>query len=369
MTKSGSIKVRFQGKIGQFNLDAAFEVPARGVTAIFGPSGCGKTSVLRGIAGLHHFKNGYCSINEDVWQDATHFRPGHKRPLGYVFQEASLFPHLSVRKNLTYGVTEARCSPQIRFDEIIDLLALDSLLERSTTKLSGGECQRVAIGRALLSQPKILLMDEPLSALDALTKNEILPYLERLHLSLNIPVVYVSHDTTEIERLADELVLMDRGNVLAFGPISQLQSNPNLPLVNAREAAVSLDATVESYDSEDRMAVLSVSGAQFLVPSNGTALGERHRLRILAGDVSLARERPNQSTIVNIVRARILSAQERGDNQITVILGLGEEGNGEKLISRVTRRSWRLLNLEPGLTVYAQVKGVALERRSHLENL
>ena len=366
MTRANLISVRFRGKVGAFELDAGFNVPARGVTAIFGPSGCGKTSILRAIAGLQRFSEGYCSINGDIWQDGTRFYPVHRRPLGYVFQEASLFPHLSVRGNLTYGEPKDSRSGDIPFADVISLLGLESLLERSPQNLSGGERQRVAIGRALLSQPKILLMDEPLSALDRLTKDEILPYLERLHLNLNIPVIYVSHDMAEIERLADHLVLMERGRVLAYGPLRDLQSDPSLPLMVGRDAAVSLDATVESFDAQDRMAILSVEGASFLVPSQTIELGVQQRLRIHAGDVSLARERPTQSTIVNILQARILSAQETGDHQVTAVLGLGPDGDGARLLSRVTRRSWRLLDLAPGLDVYAQVKGVALERQHRI---
>ena len=207
------IKAGFRGSIGSFSLDAAFETPARGVTALFGPSGCGKTTVLRCIAGLNRLRQGFCAIDGEIWQDASSFAPTHRRPIGYVFQEASLFPHLSVRRNLLYGAGGPRRAGQsdaIRFDEVVDLLGLGALLDRAPRHLSGGERQRVAIGRALLSRPKLMLMDEPLSALDRQAKDEILPFLERLHASLSLPVIYVAHDMDEIERLADHLVLMDR---------------------------------------------------------------------------------------------------------------------------------------------------------------
>lgn len=358
-----NLHARFHTTLGRFALDVAFEVPARGVTALFGPSGCGKTSVLRAIAGLNRIANGYFAIDGDVWQDATRFRPVHQRPIGYVFQEASLFPHLSVSGNLLYGAPKRLDAPAIGFDEVVDLLGLGKLLDRSPHHLSGGERQRVAIGRALLSQPKLLLMDEPLSGLDKLTKDEILPFLERLHETLSLPVLYVSHDMGEIERLADHLVLMDSGRVLATGPISQLQSDPALPLASSRDAAVSLDASVEAHEPSDGMTTLVVPGGRFLVPSAGALVGERRRLRILAADVSLARDAPNQSTILNILRARIISAQETGDHQMTAVLGLGEDGLGAHLLTRVTRRSWNNLGLAPGVSVYAQVKGVALVPR------
>lgn len=348
------IEVRFKGGLGGFSLDAAFEVPSRGVTGLFGPSGSGKTSVLRAIAGLQRLE-GYCAVGGDIWQDGKHFRPTHKRPVGYVFQEASLFPHLSVKGNLLYGFTRSA----VGFDETVELLGLSRLLDRAPANLSGGERQRVAIGRALLSDPKLLLMDEPLSALDRQTKDEILPFLERLHASLALPVLYVSHDISEVERLADHLVLMRAGRVIASGPLGQLQSDPTLPLALSRDAAVSLDAVVEGYDAPYGLASLRVDGGLFLAPSPPVAVGAARRLRIFAGDVSLVRERPSQTTIVNILPVRILSATESGPHEITAVLGLGD-GSGACLLTRVTRRSWDLLELAEGIDLYAQVKGAAL---------
>jgi len=348
------IEVRFKGVLGGFTLDAAFEVPSRGVTGLFGPSGSGKTSVLRAIAGLQRLE-GYCAVAGDVWQDGRSFRPTHKRPVGYVFQEASLFPHLSVKGNLLYGFTRSA----VGFDETVELLGLSRLLERAPANLSGGERQRVAIGRALLSDPKLLLMDEPLSALDRQTKDEILPFLERLHASLALPVLYVSHDIAEVERLADHLVLMQAGRVIASGPLGQLQSDPTLPLALSRDAAVSLGAVVEAYDPAYGLASLRVDGGLFLAPSPPVAIGSARRLRIFAGDVSLVRERPSQTTIVNILAVRILSATESGQHEITAVLGLGD-GSGARLLTRVTRRSWDLLELAEGIELYAQVKGAAL---------
>lgn len=364
MMDVGTIDVHFRGLVGRFSLNAAFVVPARGVTALFGPSGCGKTSVLRCMAGLVRLPDGHCTINGDVWQDGSRFRPVHHRPLGYVFQDASLFPHLSVMGNLRYGEPAIWPSDAIHFEEVIDLLGLEPLLDRSPRNLSGGERQRVAMGRALLSQPKILLMDEPLSALDRLTKDEILPFLERLHERLAVPVIYVSHDMAEIERLADHLVLMRDGHVMAVGPLGRLQSDPTLPLARAGDAAVILDAVVDAYDAADGIATLKVFGGAFLVPSAPVPHGAHQRLRIAAGDVSLARDLPNQSTIVNILPARILDVQDTHQHQVTALLGLGVSGEGAHLLSRITRRSWHLLGLEPGLDVFAQVKGVSLVRRS-----
>lgn len=363
MTEPGTIEVAFRGTLGSFILDTAFTVPARGITALFGPSGCGKTTVLRCIAGLQRMADGFCAINGTVWQDRTTFRPAHRRPIGYVFQEASLFPHLSVRRNLLYatrGRVPAAGSDRIGFDEVIDLLGLAPLLDRSPRHLSGGERQRVAVGRALLSQPELLLMDEPLSALDRLTKDEILPFLERLHDSLSLPVIYVSHDMAEVERLADHLVLMQAGRATTSGPLAALQSDPALPLARARDAAVSLDARVEAYEEAYGLATCAVDGGQFLVPAPPVAPGEHRRLRVFAGDVSLAREPHRQSTIINILPARILKAAPLGEHEVVAVLGLGAEGQGVHLLSRTTRKSWDTLALAEGMSVFAQIKAVAL---------
>lgn len=219
------INAAFRGSLGNFTLDVELSLPATGVTAIFGPSGCGKTSVARCIAGLQRMADGFCAVGEDIWQDSSSFRPVHRRPIGYVFQEASLFPHLSVRRNLLFGAPNTSRA-QIAFGEVVELLGLAALLDRSPSRLSGGERQRVAIGRALLSQPKLLLMDEPLAALDRTTKDEILPFLERLHDRLSLPVLYISHDMSEIERFADHLLLMEQGRVVGSGPLHSLHPIP-----------------------------------------------------------------------------------------------------------------------------------------------
>jgi len=355
---SETIRVAFRGRLGKFALDAAFTTPAVGITGLFGPSGCGKTTILRCIAGLLRL-DGTCAIGADRWQDETRFLPTHRRSIGYVFQEASLFPHLSVKRNLLYGVDGA-VENGITFDAVTALLGIAPLLDRAPRHLSGGERQRVAIGRALLSQPKLLLMDEPLSALDRETKSEILPFLERLHDTLKLPIVYVSHDMSEIERLADHLVLMQEGRVIAAGPLRTLQSDPGLPLAASREAAVTLDGIAQSYDASDGLLTLAVDGQAFLVPTAAVALGRSQRLRVAAGDVSLARERSSASTILNIVPVKILSATPLGAHEMLAVLGLGPQGTGAKLLARVTQRSWQRLELREGLEVYAQIKSVAL---------
>ena len=361
--KPGHIQAGFDGMVGNFRLDAHFEAPATGVTAIFGPSGCGKTTVARCLAGLQYLPGSFCAIDGEVWQNHSTFRKAHQRPVGYVFQEASLFPHLSVRSNLVYGAPRgapASADGGIAFDEVIELLSLTGLLDRSPQNLSGGERQRVAIGRALLSQPKLLLMDEPLSALDRLTKNEILPFLERLHGRLSLPVIYISHDMAEIERLADHLILMRHGNVIGAGPLHVLQSDPALPLASTREAAVSLDGEVEAYDESYGLLTLRVDGGRLRVPAPPVAIGKRQRLRIAASDVSLARTAPQASSILNVMPARIASRSWLGDGEVIVVLALRSDGGGTQLLARITRQSWDMLGLAEQMSVFAQVKGVSL---------
>jgi molybdate transport system ATP-binding protein len=358
-----AIRAEFRGAIGKFALDAGFTAPGRGVTALFGPSGCGKTTVLRCLAGLLHV-DGVCEIDGEVWQDQTGvFLPTYKRPLGYVFQEASLFQHLSVRRNLLFDAPRkdgGRAKEAIAFDEVVELLGVQRLLDRSPRNLSGGERQRVAIGRALLSQPKLLLMDEPLSALDRATKNEILPFLERLRDRLNLPVVYITHDIAEVERLADQLVLMEKGRVIGFGPLEELQSDPSLPLAVAREAAVSFDGVVQASDQAYGLVTVKVRGGSLTAPASPAPVGERRRIRVIAGDVSLTREAPGPSSILNVLPARIVSMKPVDANEIVAVVALGADGTGARMLSRLTRKSWEELGLAEGVSVYAQVKAVAL---------
>lgn len=356
------IAVAFRGSVGAFHLDAAFTVPAAGMTAIFGPSGCGKTTVVRCIAGLQRLP-GQCLVNGEIWQDASTFRPTHLRPIGYVFQEASLFPHLDVRRNLRFGVPRTPRDAGrevIGFDEVVALLGLDALLDRAPHHLSGGERQRVAIGRALLSQPRLLLMDEPLSALDQVARAEILPFLEKLHARLALPSFYISHDMAEIEQLADHLVLMNAGKVIATGPLHDLQSDPDLPLARTRDAAVSFDAIVEAYDATDAVLTLRVDGSRIMVPAQPRTVGAHQRLRIAASDVSLARTAPAGSSILNILPARIVSSSPAGLGERLVVVALGAAGEGPRLLSRITQRSWTSLALTDGTAIFAQVKGVSL---------
>lgn len=365
MTRDGTISIALKGHVGAFAIDVGFEAPANGIIALFGASGCGKTTILRCIAGLQKLP-GTIAIGSEIWQDTASgtVLPAHARQVGYVFQEASLFPHLSVRDNLLFGARRVKtpidpASPS--FDDVVDLLGIATLLNRASTTLSGGERQRVAVGRAILSRPRVLLMDEPLSALDRMTKNEILPYFEMLHERLRIPIVYVSHDMTEIERLADTLVLMKQGRVQASGPLRDLQTDPSLPLLTSTEATVVLDGAVRRTDQEFALTELAVAGGTLIVPGLHGGIGDKRRLRIAASDVSLARTRPTDSTIVNCLPVRIVAIEvEPAHPQATAILALGANGAGARIVARMTRKSLVGLGLEPGQTVFAQIKGVAL---------
>jgi molybdate transport system ATP-binding protein len=353
---------RFRGRLGAFALDAAFQAPMQGVSAIFGPSGCGKTTLLRCVAGLQRLE-GHLAIGGEVWQDGAAFRAPHERAVGYVFQEASLFPHLSVRRNLLYGHRRAvrrGAAAATRFDDVVALLGMHDLLDRAPLRLSGGERQRVAIGRALLSQPRLLLMDEPLAGLDRLSKDEILPYLEALHAALAIPVLYVSHDIAEVERLADHLVLMQAGQVVACGSLPDLQADPRLPIARLPEASVALPATVTRYDAEYGLTTLALEGGTIVVPGPCGAPGTMQRVRVRASDVSLATERPSPSTILNVLPARVTAAERQDAAQVNVVLRLGAAGDGARILARVTRKSWEALGTGPGDLVHAQVKSVAL---------
>jgi len=355
-----NITVRFKGAIGSFPLDVDFTAPARGVTALFGQSGCGKSSVLRCIAGLQHVENGFLQINDIVWQDATNFVPAYGRSVGYVFQEASLFPHMNVHKNLEFGLKRSAVKTNgAKFVDVVDLLGLENLLNRTSQRLSGGERQRVAIGRALLSQPSILLMDEPMAALDQMSKDEIIPYLERLHGHLDIPMIYVSHDMNEVQRLADTMVYLEDGMVRATGPIENVLTDTSLPITHAREASVVVNVSVTSFSREDGLTKLDVGGAELLVPGHVGDVGKNIRIRIAANDVSLALQEPSQTTILNVLPVVVMDVSAINDTQVNVLCGIGGEG-GAQILARITKRSQDTFNFSTSQHIFAQVKGVSM---------
>lgn len=345
--------------LGGFSLDIDLQLPGRGVTAIFGPSGSGKTTFLRCIAGLERSRNGYLSVNGEVWQDDRKnvFVPVYRRPLGYVFQEASLFSHLSVQGNLAYGLKRVAASQRrLSLEQAIAFLGIESLLPRWPETLSGGERQRVAIARALVTSPRLLLMDEPLASLDGPRKAEILPYLEHLHASLDIPVLYVSHAPDEVARLADHLVLLDAGRVMAAGPARELMTRLDLPMAHGDSAAAIIDASVTHIETAYYLCHAEFTGGRISLINPGLAPGQRVRVRIQARDVSVALERPNSSSVQNIFEVTVASVSPDTPGQVMLALDAG----GSILLARITRKSAETLRLLPGSKVFAQVKGVAV---------
>lgn len=354
------IKARLQLERPGFTLDVDLQLPGRGVTALFGPSGCGKTTCLRAIAGLTRAHPGHVVVNGEVWQDDDQklWRAPHERALGYVFQEASLFDHLDVRRNIDYGLQ--RTPPtrrKVALEQAVELLGIGHLMDRKPDALSGGERQRVAMARALATSPRLLLMDEPLAALDAHRKAEILPYLERLHHTLDIPMLYVSHAIDEVARLAEHLVLMEDGRVRAHGPTHELIARLDLPLAQGDTAATVVDGTVLQHDAHDHIATVGFSGGQLLMVIPQARIEGAHiRLRVQARDVSLTLAVPSATSILNILPAVVVAIQEDSPGQLMVALDAGST----RLLARITQRSAGALALAPGKAVFAQIKGIAI---------
>lgn len=352
------ITVELQLAKGSFLLDARFSVPERGVTGIFGHSGSGKTSLLRALAGLEPEAVGVVSHGEDCWQNHNYSVPVEQRQVGMVFQEPSLFPHLSVEENLLYGRKRTKnISHPIDPEDVYELLDLHSLLPRDTRNLSGGERQRVAIGRTLLASPVMLLLDEPLTALDHHARRQLMSFLENMFQQLEIPVFYVSHSSEEIARLADNLILMQRGLVTAHGSLSEVLGQVDSPLNELDEAFSVLDCHIQSHELPHLTSVSSAGGATLHIPRVNGALHDRVRLRIRAHDVSLCLEHPSNSSILNIIHAQVtdISKQiEQGSRTVKLDIG------GESLLARVSEYSVQKLKLRPGTRLYAQIKSVSL---------
>ncbi|MFK7754572.1 MAG: molybdenum ABC transporter ATP-binding protein [Sedimentitalea sp.] len=354
-----SLSLAITHRLGDFALDVAFDAPA-GITALFGRSGTGKTSVVNAVAGLMQPQKGHIAIDGTVLFDASAKinLPVHKRRLGYVFQEARLFPHLSVRQNLTYGARFAPSAPGATLDQVCDMLGIADLLARRPGALSGGEKQRVAIGRALLSRPRMLLMDEPLAALDAARKGEILPFLERLRDQTEIPILYVSHAVSEVARLATTVVVLENGRVSRAGPAEAVLSDPDMVRqLGLREAGAVMPAKVARHH-DDGLSALDISGGQLFLPKMSLPPGARTRVRILAHDVILSRPRPVGLSALNILPVTIIALREGTGPGVIVQLECGSD----RLLARVTRRSADTMALRPGEQVFAVIKSVSIAR-------
>jgi molybdate transport system ATP-binding protein len=356
------IQMRLKLGYPGFALDVDLQLPGRGVTALYGHSGSGKTTCLRCIAGLERADQGFIQVNDEVWQDSDNriFVAPHKRALGYVFQEASLFPHLSVLANLEFGLKRIP-KPQRRVDmaHATELLGISHLLDRHPQHLSGGERQRVGMARALLTSPKLLLMDEPLAALDAQRKSEILPYLQRLHDELDIPVLYVSHSQDEVARLADHIVLLSNGKALASGPIGQTLARLDLPLAMGDDAGVVIEGRVSAYDADYQLLSLQLpnTSLDIRVPHTPMDVGQALRCKVQARDVSLSLDNAGHSSILNRLPVTVVS-EMNADNAAHVLIRL--DAAGTPLLARITRYSRDQLNVHPGQPLWAQIKAVAV---------
>ncbi len=355
-----SIHCRFQLEYDGFKLDVDQQIPGQGITVLFGSSGCGKSTLLRCIAGLEAANTAYLKVNGEVWADSAKniFQPVWQRPLGYVFQEASLFPHLNVQKNLAFGRKRSRfIRDPATLEQSIELLGIGHLLQRMPDRLSGGERQRVAIARALAVCPQLLLMDEPLAALDLQRKQEILPFLTRMHNELEIPVIYVTHSPQEVTRLADHIVMLEDGKVVAAGTLESVLTRLDSPLADTKQASTVLKGVVNLYEPEyQQLEVVFAGGVLNLPAAEAREVGSEMRLRIYARDVSVALAAPVHSSISNVLPAQIQDMTEGEPGLVVVQLKLGES----LLLAHISRKSAARLELKIGMLVLAQIKATSI---------
>ncbi len=360
---------KIQLERADFSVEAEFTIPEKGVLGVFGHSGSGKTTLLRCLAGLEKKVKGRIEVNGKTWLDGRKNLSSQKRNIGYVFQEGRLFPHLTVEQNLQYGAK--RCSSYIarhdaghgsvnnnvQQEKLLELLNIGHLLNRSPFQLSGGEKQRIAIARALLKNPQILLLDEPLSSLDVKRKQEILPYLEKLHETLNIPMLYVSHNMDEMLRLCDYMLVMEQGRVIYNGKLHQALVSPESPLSSIDNAASVLEGTVSKQEKDvDISTVHTVNGNQFQVPGL-MSLGKHVRLIVFASDVSLTINKATESSILNIIEGRVSAVLEKRGGRVLLQINC----NQDILLSLISIKSYRLLQLSVNKKIYIQVKAVVTQ--------
>jgi molybdate transport system ATP-binding protein len=354
-----SLKVSLHHRFPTMEMDIAFEVPAVGVTMLFGPSGGGKTTTIAVVAGLLRADSCRVAVDGQVLADtqAGVWLPPERRRVGLVFQDARLFPHMSVATNLRFGMRRAAPGP-VRLDEVVELLGIGALLARRPHTLSAGERQRVAIGRALLAQPRLLLMDEPLAALDDARKAEILPYLARLKTALNLPVIYVTHALDEVNRLADSIVLIEAGRVKGSGPVSEIATRTDLPLARRDDAGALLVCRVIAHDIGRELTRLEGGGAAFWVPLLDAPLQAERRIRIPAREVILAAKVPDAISVHNIVSGTVRRiAAEGARRSVLVEIALPSAA----LLGRVTPDAITRLALSPGARVLALIKSTSIE--------
>ena len=340
---------------GAFLLDLEARFPDREVTALFGPSGSGKTSILRLIAGLDHAPGVRVEFNGKVWQDGQTFVPPHRRRIGYVFQHLNLFPNMSAGRNLDYAEQRAHSSEGLSRTDIVDVLEIGGLLAKLPNQLSGGEMQRVAIARTLLSHPGLMLMDEPLGSIDQAARNRILPYLQRVHQLLDIPVILVSHSMEEVLYLADTVMEIRQGQLMRQDTVIGFSTSESA--VADSDAAAILRCRVVEPDTNYGLTSLDVEGQKLMVSKTGFSVGDQLRVRIPARDVSITREPARETSILNILECTVQGITDPGEGPAAMVsLACGRQ----TLLARITRLSLHQLALGQGDRVYAQIKGVAL---------
>jgi len=360
MSATDDLRIRAQLARSGFYLDVDLELPPQGITVLFGPSGSGKTSLLRCVAGLERPVNGLIRFGQHLWQDDSRniFVPTWQRDLGYVFQEPSLFDHLDVQKNVAYGLDRSKKPGALEaLSGAIALLGIGHLMHRHPANLSGGERQRVAIARALATQPRLLLLDEPLAALDLARRHEILPWLEKMRDELSVPMLYITHSADEVARLADYLVVLDQGAVKAYGAAQDVLARVQSPVIVGEDAGVVLRGTVVQRDTPWHLSQVAFPGGFLWVRDNQLALGRQVRLRVLARDISLSAYEPHDTSIQNQFKGRIEAmVDDTHPSQALVRIRCGES----ILLARVTKRAIHMLGLNSSSEVWAQVKSVAV---------
>ena len=346
---------------GSFDLRVDERLPGAGVTVVFGASGCGKTTLLRALAGLQPIESGYLRVKGETWHDDKKFLPAHRRPVGYVFQEASLFEHLTAAGNLEFARKRAAATVnEQEVQDVIALLGLGDLLQQRPQQLSGGERQRLSIARSLLIKPELLLMDEPLAALDQTRKQEILPYLDRIRAELKIPMIYVTHALDEVTRLADHLMILSQGRVRACGPIREVLARIDVPGILGEEAGAIVEGRVTERDSEWHLIRVDFEGGQLWLRDSGEAMGQQLRVRTLARDISLSLEADQASSILNRLPAEVAAIAEDADPAMALVQLVVGAPSETRLVARISRRSVAQLALSPGKPVWAQIKSVAV---------
>ncbi|MEQ1529447.1 MAG: molybdenum ABC transporter ATP-binding protein [Methylococcales bacterium] len=357
---TSNIQARFQLDYGNFSLDVDLKLPGTGISVLFGHSGSGKTTLLRCIAGLQQAGQGFLEINGKVWQDSDcdFFLPTYQRSLGYVFQEANLFPHLSVQDNILFGLKRSKQTANLlKLEQTLELLGIAQLTTRMPERLSGGEKQRVAIARAVALNPDILLMDEPLAALDFKRKQEILPFLSRLHQQLDIPVVYITHAQQEVAQLADYLVILDQGREIASGLPADTLTRLELPLAQDKQQAATVwQAAVSAHETDYHLTHVEFTGGSLSLPTVDVKVGTVLRVQIYARDVSITLQEPVATSILNVLSALITGIVDDSCGQCVVRLLVGDQ----PLLAHITSKSAQLLGLSIGMAVFVQIKGTSI---------